>query len=72
MTQPCRAPVSSSAHATFGAVPLYRRIAMRLHSLLISLVARRWMSESTNGFRAIAREVLANPRLDLSASWLDE
>jgi len=53
-------------------VPLYRRIAMRLHSLLISLVARRWMSESTNGFRAIAREVLANPRLDLSASWLDE
>ena len=40
--------------ATFGAMPLYRRIATRLHPLLFSLVARRWVSESNNGFRAIA------------------
>jgi len=58
--------------AKFGAMPLYRRIATRLHPLLFSLVARRWVTESTNGFRAIARRVLADPRLDLSPSWLDE
>jgi glycosyltransferase involved in cell wall biosynthesis len=59
-------------HASFGAMPLYRRIATRVHPLLFSLVARRWVTESTNGFRAIRRAVLADPRLDLSAPWLDE
>jgi glycosyltransferase involved in cell wall biosynthesis len=59
-------------HASFGAMPLYRRIATRMHPLLFSLVSRRWVTESTNGFRAIRRAVLADPRLDLSASWLDE
>jgi dolichol-phosphate mannosyltransferase len=58
--------------ASFGAMPLYRRIATRIHPLLFSLVARQWVTESTNGFRAIHRRVLADPRIDLSASWLDE
>jgi hypothetical protein len=53
-------------------MPLYRRIATRIHPLLFSLVAGRRVSESTNGFRAIHRRVLADPRLDLSAPWLDE
>src|SRR5207253_2754333 len=39
----------------FGAMPLYRRLATRLHPLVFSLVARRWVTESTNGFRAIQR-----------------
>jgi dolichol-phosphate mannosyltransferase len=59
-------------HASFGAMPLYRRLATRVHPLLFSLVARRRVTESTNGFRAIRGTVLADPRLDLSASWLDE
>jgi dolichol-phosphate mannosyltransferase len=59
-------------NANFGAMPLYRRIATRIHPLLFSLVARRWVTESTNGFRAIHRRILADPRLDLSPSWLDE
>ena len=58
--------------ASFGAMPVYRRIATRIHPLLFSLVSRRWVTESTNGFRAIHRRVLADPRLDLSAAWLDE
>jgi len=59
------------AGADFGEMPLYRRIATRIHPLLFSAVARRRVTESTNGFRAIHRRVLADPRLDLSASWLD-
>jgi dolichol-phosphate mannosyltransferase len=58
--------------ANFGPMPLYRRVATRVHPILFSLVARRWVTESTNGFRAIRSQVLADPRLDLSAAWLDE
>ncbi len=56
----------------FGHMPFYRRIATRLHPLLFSLVARRWVSESTNGFRAVRLCVLEDPRLDLHQDWLDE
>ena len=57
--------------ADFGHMPRYRRIATRLHPLLFSLGARRWVTESTNGFRAVHRRVLTDPRLDLSQPWLD-
>jgi len=56
----------------FGPMPIYRRFATRLHPLLFSLVAHQWVTESTNGFRAVHRRVLTDPRIDLSASWLDE
>ncbi len=59
------------AGANFGSMPLYRRVATRLHPLLFSLAARRWVSESTNGFRAVHRRVLTDPRIDLTQSWLD-
>lgn len=58
--------------ADFGDMPLYRRIATRVHPLLFSLVARRRVTESTNGFRAVHRRVLEDPALGLDASWLDE
>ncbi len=58
--------------ADFGAMPLYRRIATRVHPLLFSLAARRRVTESTNGFRAVHRRVLTDPRLDLDQPWLDE
>src|SRR5262249_44382277 len=53
-----------------GAMPAYRQIATRLHPLLFSLVARRWVTESTNGFRAVRRCILSDSRLDLSQTWL--
>jgi dolichol-phosphate mannosyltransferase len=56
--------------ANLGAMPAYRQIATRLHPLLFSLVARRWVTESTNGFRAVRTSVLADPRLNLSQKWL--
>jgi len=57
--------------ANFGAMPFYRRVATRVHPVLFSLAARRWVTESTNGFRALHRRVLTDPRLDLSPAWLD-
>src|SRR5437773_2016420 len=56
--------------AAFGPMPVYRQIATRLHPLIFSLVARRWVTESTNGFRAVRTRILADPRLDLSQTWL--
>ena len=56
--------------ASFGPMPAYRQIATRLHPLLFSLIARRWVTESTNGFRAVRACILADPRLDLSQTWL--
>ena len=56
--------------ANFGPMPAYRRIATRFHPLLFSLVARRWVTESTNGFRAVRTSILSDPRLDLSQAWL--
>lgn len=56
----------------FGDMPLYRRIATRVHPLLFSLVARRRVTESTNGFRAIHRRVLEDSRIDLTQDWLSE
>jgi len=56
--------------ANFGAMPVYRQIATRLHPLLFSLVARRWVTESTNGFRAVRTRLLADPRINLSQPWL--
>jgi dolichol-phosphate mannosyltransferase len=61
-----------SGRANFGEMPLYRRIATRLHPILFSLVARHWVSESTNGFRAVRRQILEDPRIDLAQDWLRE
>ena len=57
--------------ADFGPMPLYRRIATRLHPLLFSLVAGQRVTESTNGFRAVHRRVLEDERIDLDQTWLD-
>jgi dolichol-phosphate mannosyltransferase len=56
----------------FGDMPLYRRVATRIHPLLFSLAARRRVTESTNGFRAIHRSVLSDSRIDLGQPWLNE
>ncbi len=60
------------ADANFGPMPFYRKIATRVHPVLFSLVARKWVTESTNGFRAVTRRVLEDPAIDLEQSWLDE
>ena len=60
------------ADANFGPMPFYRKIATRMHPILFSLVARRWVTESTNGFRAVHRRVLEDARIDLDQEWLDE
>ena len=58
--------------ADLGEMPVYRRIATRIHPLLFSLVTGRWVTESTNGFRAVHRRVLEDADLNLDQPWLDQ
>jgi dolichol-phosphate mannosyltransferase len=55
-----------------GGMPVYRQLATRLHPILFSLASGKWVSESTNGFRAFRAKLLDDPRIRLEQSWLDE
>jgi dolichol-phosphate mannosyltransferase len=52
-------------------MPLYRRFATRLHPWLFSLATRKWLTESTNGFRAFRTTILRDERIDWRQPWLD-
>lgn len=58
------------AKANFGPMPVYRKLATRVHPLLFSLAVRRRVSDSTNGFRAIRCSLLRDERIKLDQSWL--
>ena len=58
-------------HGSHGNMPLYRQFATRLHPLLMSIVVRKWLTESTNGFRAFRTRLLRDPRIDWRQGWLD-
>jgi dolichol-phosphate mannosyltransferase len=55
-----------------GDMPAYRKVATRLHPFLVSLFTGRHITESTNGYRAIKTSVLADPRINLRQTWLDQ
>ncbi len=54
-----------------GDMPLYRRLATRLHPWLMSRLAGKRLTESTNGFRAFKLTLLDDPRINLNQRWLD-
>jgi dolichol-phosphate mannosyltransferase len=59
------------SRADVGGMPAHRKLATRAHPWLFSAVTGHFVTESTNGFRAVHRRVLEDPRLDLSPAWLD-
>ncbi len=56
---------------TGGDMPFYRKIATRLHPRLFSLITRRPMTDTTNGFRAFQLSILKDSRINLNQEWLD-
>jgi len=54
-----------------GDMPLYRRLATRLHPFLVGLFCGKRVTESSNGYRAMKVSVLDDPRIDLQQRWLD-
>jgi dolichol-phosphate mannosyltransferase len=56
----------------FGNMPAYRVLGTRVvHPLIASMAARKRITESTNGFRALRTTLLRDPRIDWRQPWLD-
>jgi dolichol-phosphate mannosyltransferase len=53
-------------------MPFWRRMASQyVHPTLFSLAARRRMTDTTNGYRALRLSILDDPGFALNQSWLD-
>jgi dolichol-phosphate mannosyltransferase len=72
LTQAGHAYVQGSRYLPGGARvhhPRSRTILTRGYSLLFSLVARRWTTDASNGFRAFRTSIVET--MDLDQAWLD-
>lgn len=57
----------------FGNMPRYRRLATQfVHPWLFSLITRRRITDSTNGFRAFRLAILDDARLNINQPWLND
>lgn len=54
-----------------GDMPLYRKLATRVHPWLMSRFVGKKLTESTNGFRAFKLSLLDDQRIRLDQRWLD-
>ena len=56
-----------------GKMPFYRIIATHfIHPWLFSLISRRWITDSTNGFRAVRMAMFEKKLINLDQPWLDQ
>ena len=61
-----------SESSDYGEMPLYRKIATRLHPFIFRLISSADLTDTTNGFRAARTSMLKDPKLALDQRWLDE
>ncbi len=54
-----------------GDMPFYRKLATRLHPVLLGFFCRKKITESTNGFRAMKTAILEDERINLYQDWLN-
>lgn len=56
---------------TGGDMPFYRKIATRIHPWLMSLITRRKLTDTTNGFRAFRLALFQDKRMNIDQDWLN-
>lgn len=61
-----------SKSSDYGEMPLYRKMATRLHPFIFRLISSADLTDTTNGFRAARTSMLRDPKLALDQGWLDE
>jgi len=61
-----------SSSNDYGEMPLYRKLATRLHPIIFGIISSARLTDTTNGFRAARVTMLADPDLALDQPWLDE
>lgn len=68
--------VQGSRHVKSGGIggdmPLYRKIATKIHPWLMSLITGRKVTDSTNGFRAFKISIFDNPKINIDQTWLNQ
>lgn len=52
-------------------MPLFRRVTTWVYSLLFRLITGHGLTDGTNGFRAFRADILKDPRIALSQTWLN-
>jgi dolichol-phosphate mannosyltransferase len=53
-------------------LPPFRRIMVKMHACLFTLLTGRKCTDALNGFRAYKLAPLKNPRIDIWQDWLDK
>jgi len=56
----------------YGNMPIYRILAAKLHALFFSIFSFKWITESSNGFRAFKASIFKNKNLNIWQKWLDK
>ncbi|MCK5081477.1 MAG: glycosyltransferase family 2 protein [Candidatus Omnitrophica bacterium] len=54
-----------------GDMPLYRKAATKIHPWLMSLITKRKVTDSTNGFRALRLSIFDHQEINIDQPWLD-
>ncbi len=54
-----------------GDMPLYRKVATRLHPLVFSIFTGQKLTDTTNGFRAMRVVMFNDERINLDQEWLN-
>ena len=60
------------ANGIGGDMPFYRKVATRLHPMLLSLITGITVTDSTNGFRAFKLSIFDNKNINIDQPWLDK
>ncbi|MBP9854411.1 MAG: glycosyltransferase family 2 protein [Candidatus Omnitrophica bacterium] len=60
------------ANGIGGDMPFYRKIATRMHPILMSIITGKKVTDSTNGFRAIRLSIFDDTAINMDQSWLDK
>lgn len=55
-----------------GDMPLYRKVATRLHPWLMRMITRRQVTDTTNGFRAFRLSLFDDARINIRQDWMDQ
>lgn len=55
----------------YGKLPKHRLILTRAYTWFVRLVTGCPITDATNGFRAVTREVLLDPRIKMDQEWLN-
>ena len=54
-----------------GDMPLYRKVATKMHPWLMSLITKQKITDSTNGFRAFRLSIFDHQEINIDQPWLN-